>query len=173
MCKGKVWSRKLICWQNSNVGPDIQNHKPWKWMSRHLPVASSLIAPVWKFTEVRGQTIKSSKLQCYSLYLHCQSSSKSYKHLQLPARKRCRVRTLSAHSETSQLQDLMRKVRKALTILPFSHQMTIFHFWTFKQNMLTGLHARFLNKSQKPSMYLANLQGKNWNIYKAKIHTII
>lgn len=149
----------LGSWQNSSAGSGIQNHKPWKWMSRHLPVASSLIVPVWKCTVVRGQAIKRPREQCYSLHLHCQSHSKSY--LLLPAKKRCRVRTLSAHNGTSQLQDLMRKASKDLTTLPFSHQMTIFHFWTFKQNMLTGLHARLLNKSQKPSMYLANLQAKN------------
>lgn len=52
------------------------------------------------------------------------------------------------------------QLSKHLTTLLLPHQMTVFHFWAFKKNMLTGLHARFLNKPQKPSVCLANLQAQ-------------
>ena len=117
---------------------------------------------LWQFPEVTGQAIRSSVDDCCTLHLHCWSSSKPYADdsLQLPTKEECRVRTVSTHTWTSQLLDLTGQLSKHLTTLLFPHQMTVFHFWAFKQNMLSGLHARFLNKPQKPSMCLANLQAQ-------------
>lgn len=68
------------------------------------------------------------------------------------------------------LPHLTSQWSKHHTTLLFPHQVTVFHFRAFKQDMLRGLHAGFLNKSQKPSVYLANLQAQKKLVTK-QTHT--
>lgn len=120
--QGKACSGKMFC-QNCNFGPDIQNHHPWNWMSRVLPGAGRQIVPTWKFPEVTGQTIGNSEEERYTLYFRWWSSLKPYtgNNLQLPATKRCKVRTLSAHDGASKLI-----TRPDRTVKQTSHYLTFF-----------------------------------------------
>lgn len=75
--------------------------------------------------------------------------------------KKKKIQLMAKNYNTDdKLPHLIRQWSKHLTTLLFPHQVTVFHFWAFKQDMLRGLHAGFLNKSYKPSMYLANLKAQ-------------
>lgn len=160
--QGKAWSGKQMCCQNSDFCPDIPESSASK-LNEQAP-ACGRQGDCGNAEVPRGYRANDQKFSKRLLH-PAPSLMEQFQTLHWWQPTAAHQREMQSENSFNPHLDLTitrpeGQLSKHLTTLLFPHQMTLFHFWAFKQNMLTGLHARFLNKPQKPSVRLANLQAQ-------------